>query len=121
MDIATIRCELERLDRVKRSAYKLTQSITEEYIRKLDGKRGIFISDHAMVRYMERVKNYTFDSSMTDTEKLSTLRIPPQRIRKEMLSLEEDRTILRGQKTLYNKGKYSYLIKELTIVTVLLN
>ena len=96
-------------------------TITTDYINDLGGDKGIYISDHAIVRYLERIENYSFNKGFTDSEKLNSYPGYIKDIRDIMLTLEEDRKILLNQKPFFNRGKYSYIIKELTVVTVLLN
>jgi len=95
------------------------QCTTEAYIKELDGRRGIYISDHAIRRYLERVKGFTLNDELSDIDYIRQVVVPLEVIRDEMLTLVEDREILRGQKQMYKRGRYSYIIKELCIVTVL--
>ena len=99
---------------------KEIQSITAAYEEELDGRRGVFISDHAIRRYLERVKGFETNDELTDEQYIRQLVVPPEVIRDEMLTMDEDRQILRGQRSIFHRGKYSYVVKQLTIVTVLL-
>ncbi len=88
-------------------------------MKELGDDRGIYISDHAIVRYLERVKGQEFDDSLTDENKLKDCGYIGH-IRDEMLSLDEDREILRNRKSFFFKDGYGYIIKELAVVTVLI-
>ena len=115
------RTELKSLYKEIGKTRQHIQSSTEKYIAELDGRRGIFLSDHSIRRYLERVKGFEVNDDLSDKEFFSQLRVPPEVIRDEMLTLEEDRQILRGQRAIFHRAKYSYVIKELTIITVLIN
>ena len=95
------------------------QAMTHNYLLDLKGARGIFITDHAIVRYLERVKGIVFNDIFEDTEKLKHKGFKPDIVREEMLSLDEDREILKKRSSFYNKGSYGYIVKELSIITVL--
>ena len=114
-----MRAELKRLDRVKQAAFRETQSLTDHYIKTLGNDRGIYISDHAIVRYLERIKHIGRLEGMTDDVYMHGISIPLEEIRDEMITLEEDRKILKGQKAMYVRGDIVFIIKELTVVTVL--
>ncbi len=101
--------------------------ITKKYIAKLKpNEHSIYISDHAIVRFLERVKGVEFpDNSMSDEDKIKLYSSTSGRyigyIRDEMLTIEEDRKILNHQMTYFHRENYLYVIKELCITTVLLN
>ncbi len=100
------RSKLKDLHILKTNITDRIATIVEEYITDLDGEPGIFITDHAIGRYKERVGlNEQMDY---------------QQIRKEMLSIEEDRVILRKQLNFFipNGKKYGYIIKNLSLITV---
>jgi len=119
-DLVTVRRALKEKYRLQEQTRREIQSLTEAYEVELHGSRGIFVSDHAIVRYLERVKGWTFKSD-TDAERLGVYNGYIGKVRDEMLTLEEDRKILRSQLSFYTRGKYAYVIKELSIVTVILN
>ena len=114
------RDELKGMYKVVGKLRNHIQSATASYEAELDGRRGIYISDHAIRRYLERVKGFTLNDELTDEEYVRQIVIPPEVIRDEMLTIEEDRKILRGQRSIFHRGEYSYIVKELTIITVLL-
>lgn len=112
------RDKLKELYQAKEELTEAINSETEEYIFDLNGKHGIYITDHAIVRYLERVKGYTYPPHMSDESKLEVCQWTPQSIRKEMLTLEEDRIILTKQLNFFNRGDYGYVVKNMAIVTV---
>jgi len=118
MTMIKLRQSLKADYRAKELLRQSIQADTEQYIESLQGGRGLFISDHAIVRYLERVKGWTFRTE-TDKSKLNEYCGYLGKIREEMLTLDEDREILTSQKTTFRKGNCLYVIKELAIVTVL--
>jgi len=106
---------------VRDNSMETVSQLTTSYINALGTNRGIYISDHAIVRYLERVKGVTFNNSLTDAAKLDNYWQAPEEIREEMLTLEEDRFILKKQLHFYRRPNtnYGYIIKNLTITTVL--
>ena len=68
-DLVTVRRALKEKYRLQEQTRREIQSLTEAYEVELHGSRGIFVSDHAIVRYLERVKGWTFKSD-TDAERL---------------------------------------------------
>jgi len=95
------------------------QSRTHSYIAELNGKRGIYITDHAIVRYLERIKGHSFDNSDSDLDKLDKAVVDYKTIRDEMLTLDEDREILQKRLNFFRRGPYGYVIKGLSIITVI--
>jgi hypothetical protein len=123
--ISTRPC-LKTLYAKKDELHQKIQSLTEDYIKELDGKCGIYITEHAMVRYLERVRNFTIVKGATDIEtlyltcKTHDIHSLPM-LRKEILTDSECLEILRRQKSFYqvNRGfKYTLVIKELAVVTI---
>ena len=117
------RSELKAFYRIRDSMRSHIQAETIKYIRALGpDQKGIYISDHAIVRYLERVKGKIFDKAMTDTqimERLSYMEGYVGDIRDEMISIQEDRDILKSQKSFFRKDGFGYIIKELAVVTVI--
>ena len=115
-----IREHLKKLYREKHNIHGQIASKTSAYINALEpDEHGIYITDHAIVRYLERVCGVVFPCDLSDEDKLKWYKVPPETVRKEMLTLEDDRTILNKQKGFYIKYDYAYIIKELTLVTVI--
>ncbi len=114
-----LRDDLKRMYRQVMELRKNIQIASGAYEKELDGRRGIYITDHAIRRYLERVKGFELNDELTDEEYIRQLVVPPEVIRDEMLTIEEDRKILRGQRSLFHRGEHIYIIKELAIVTVL--
>ena len=116
------RKNLKHLYKTKDALREEIQRCTANYITQLDGKKGIYLSDHSIVRYLERIKGHVFPKGdYTDEQLLATYPGYIGDVREEMLTLEEDRKILHGQITYFRRGEYNYIIKELAVVTVLLN
>jgi hypothetical protein len=123
--INNIRKELKKHLQLKDEAKYKVQSLTDIYMNELgDNDFGIYITDHAIIRYLERVKGVFVPAELNNTSdivKLKSLNIEPAEVREEMLTIKEDRSILLKQISRYNRGQYSYIIKELAVVTVIIN
>ena len=115
------RSDLKIMYRQVEELRKGIQIATGIYEKELDGRRGVFITDHAIRRYLERVKGFSTNDELTDEEYIHQIVVPPEVIRDEMLTMEEDRIILRGQRSIFHRAKYRYVVKELALITVLLN
>jgi len=112
------RADLKGLYAARENIDQDIQKFTDLYIEALDGKRGIFISDHAIVRWLERIRKIDLIGE-TDTERLYNLKRDIKELRERMLTLEEDRTILKGRKRFFLKDNYTMVIRGLTVVTIL--
>ena len=78
----------------------------------------IYVTEHAIIRYMERVKGFKFKSD-NDIDKIKELPYPPERIRTEMMSLGEQREAVIKRTRFWRKNGFIYVINALTLVTVL--
>jgi hypothetical protein len=113
------RKELKELLIQKTELQKKIDSLIEEYITETQGDNLLFITDHAIVRYMERVKGYNFKSD-NDKDKIKELSRSPESIRKEMLSYDDQLRIIRQKGERYNKGNVVYITKNLAVITVMI-
>ena len=112
----SVREELRQLHIDREENMKNIQKLTHAYLKE-EGPY-IYISDHAIVRYMERVKGFQF-IGQTDQEKIEELTMPPERIRKQILSTEEQKEILSKNIKFYKKGDFKYVINNLTLITII--
>lgn len=116
-----LRKQLKNLHEEKARLTEHITKVSKDYVASLGDTKGIFISDHSILRYLERVKGYKIPNGSSDTDKLNRLDVDLAAIRLEMLTLEEDRLIISKQLYYYKKANHTYIIKNLSIVTVLLD
>jgi len=90
---------------------------TEEYLSQLGEARGIFLTDHAIKRYLERVEGHSFDPKLSDTECLKVFGEAPEVVRERILTIAEDREILLKGKSIYHKKNLTFIIKNLAVVS----
>ena len=113
-----LRKELKEMYELREHIDKKIQGATDAYIKELDGKRGIYISDHAIVRWLERIRKIDMIGE-SDQERLGNLQRNIGELRERMLTLAEDRKILLGRKRFFFKDNYTMIIKGLTVVTIM--
>ncbi len=94
----------------------------EKYIKACQDTPMIYVSDHAMVRYLERVLGVTLGDQEDEGDKLHTYlrkqNLSVHALRKEMLSIAEMKHIVSNEISRYTKGDYIYIINKLAMVTV---
>ncbi len=78
----------------------------------------IYISDHALVRYIERIENILLLGN-TDKEKLASFNVDLGYYRRKVLSKEEQRRILKEDKGWFRKDNVTFIVKNLTLITVI--
>ena len=110
-------------------ARKQVVLITKDYLEALGDDRGIFISDHSIIRYIDRVLNLDVSMATSDntTHNLYDIcthhNLVIEDLRDEMLSIRDDRTIIKNHLSLFRftRGdkKYGFIVKELCVVTVI--
>lgn len=122
-DLQTIRTELIELYDTKDNITSSINAKTALYLAMLDDSQPcLYVSDHAIVRYLERVKGIELPTTeLSDYDTLMSLNIDIESVRKEIVSIEQSREILRRQYRYFRLNGYSLIIKNLTIVTVILN
>jgi len=100
--------------------YDLQQQIDMEIERYINNTEGnlLYISDHALIRYMERQEQFVF-TSKDDRDKIKELPISPEQIREQMLTREDQERIVRMRGDKYTKNGLSFICRYLTIITVL--
>ena len=97
-------------------------SLTDEYIKEYDNL--IYISEHAIIRYLERVlKIGTHTLRGSEKQKvdqyLRMSKMSGEALRSNILTREEQLEIVNNDLSRYIKGDYIYVIKRLTLVTIL--
>ena len=106
--IAETYSQIEALKSLRESQLKDYISTSSNYI---------YISDHALVRYIERVENILLLGN-TDREKLQSF--PTHReYRTDVLTKEEQKTILEQDKGYFVKNGYTYILRNLTLITII--
>ena len=113
------RTQLKELYQQRLDLMRNMSALTEEYIQECGDKPLLYITEHAIVRYLERMKGYTFDESLKDVDKLATIEIPPERVREMMLTHDEQKAIVAGMKSVYTKDGAKYVIKNLSVITTI--
>ena len=115
-----IRTELKTLFRQRAKLSDEITVATEEYIHACGDGPLLYITEHAIVRYLERVKKLVFNDKLSDLEKLKAGNIPPEKVRAEMLSQDEQIDIVRGMRHTHQVGEVRFIIENLTVVTVII-
>ena len=115
--------ERQKLLSYLRTRQLLQEQITklkEEYLEACDTE-PIYITDHSMVRYLERIKGL-FLGSGSDLEKIKRyIRHSDytfKQLRDEILTEREMRHIVANEVKRYEKGDCIYIIKNLSLVTI---
>lgn len=101
-DIAAIKIEIATKQRELSEKVRSVNILRDE-IRKLEGNNKVKLSEHAIVRYLERVKGVDISS------------IEQEIITEELLSLVNS---LGGTGTYPSKNGYSIIVKNNTVTTV---
>ena len=100
----------------------IIQSEMVKYIEELeDDENGLYITDHAIVRYFERIKGLELDSQDTDKaiyQIVNKYGINLAKERKQILPIKLDRKILRSDKSLHTIDGIVYVVKNLAIITI---
>ena len=106
--IAETYSQIEALKSLRESQLKDYISTTSNYI---------YISDHALVRYLERVENILLLGN-TDKEKLQSF--PNHQVyRQDIFSKDEQKTILKQDKGYFVRNGYTYILRNLTLITII--
>ncbi len=115
--------ERKKLLSFMRTKHNLQGHITmlkDEYLDACDGA-PVYISDHAIVRYLERVKELRLHGT-TDSNKVYTyLRRTgrnPKELREEILSEKEQRHIVSNEVIMYDRQGFIYVVKNLALITI---
>ena len=114
-----IRTDLKELYNERSKIQQQMSKLTHKYIQECGDKPLLYITEHAIVRYLERVKGITFDESLQESEKLRTQNVAPETIRAEMLSHKQQLDIVTHMRTMFYMNGLVYVIKGLSVVTVL--
>ncbi len=107
--IKDIEAQIDALNTTKQSCIDTYLATENNYI---------FISDHALVRYMERIENILLLGS-TDAEKLLSYPGDLGYFRKKVLPKELQKKILKDDKGWYRQGQITYIVKNLTLITII--
>ncbi len=106
----------------KESLQLRIKTAKEKYIDSFHGKPLIFISDHATVRYLERIKHQQLGEQDDEGDKLHTYlrkhNIDARELRDDILSAKEMKHIVSNEIKRYTKGNFTYIIDKLTLVTI---
>ena len=83
---------------------------------------ALYITDHAIARYLERVILHPRCEGQTDEDYIFSYHIAPQAVREQIITPKDSRYIVKNDITLYRINSiYSVIIRNLNIVTVILN
>ena len=116
----------DRLLHLMKIQDKLTKEIDDAkqaYLVQYEGDALIWITDHALIRYLERVKGYVIGDEL-DPDKMRLHKFARHEgldiadVRKEMLSLDEQRKAIQDDSDVIIKGEFAYSIHNLALVTV---
>jgi len=118
--ILTERKKLLSFLRTKERIQGHITQLKEEYLDACNGPL-IYVSDHAIVRYLERVEKIKLQGT-TDTNKIfKYLRegaIDAKELRTKILTKPEMRHIVSNEISRYEKQGYIYIIKNLGLITI---
>ena len=112
-----IRKELRNALIEREELHKKIQSLSAQYLNS-NPDRYIYVSDHALVRYLERVMDIELKGD-TDTEKLRSAPFSPEHIRKFMMSKADEIEIVSKGKNFHETEECVLVCRALTIVTVM--
>lgn len=100
------------------------ECVKKVYLDEYEGQSVLFISDHAIIRYIERVigdelshshlgdkdtiAKYVYGKGMTGYE-----------FRNQILTVEEQRLIIKSNITFFKKGEWVYIIRDYTLTTII--
>ena len=105
----------------KESLQSRIKTAKQRYITACQDTPLIYISDHATVRYMERVQHIQFTEG-EDGDKLHQYtrenNINIRKLRSEILSNPEMRHIVENEIKRYTKQGFTYIIDKLSLITV---
>jgi len=112
-----VRFELKTLLKERELLHNKIQKLSAKYVEEYDD-RLIFVTDHAIVRYMERVLEMELVGE-TDQDKIKNSNIPPQNIRKLMLTYEDEKEIVLKGKNFHETEQCVLICQGLAVVTVI--
>ena len=120
------RKKLIHLLELKEKLDKEIEDAKEEYLIQYEGKPLIWITDHCIIRYLERVKGLTIPIEYgNDPEKMQLYRyarekkLDIEQIRKEILSDYEMKCIVKQNINEYEKQDFKVIIRNLAATTVI--
>ena len=113
-----IRTDLKNLYSQRTKIQTALLEATEKYIEECGDSPLLYITEHAIVRYLERVKGKTFDESLSDADKLRTQGWPPEKVREQMLTKAQQLDVVKHARSRLNIGEFTYIIKNLSVITV---
>ncbi len=102
----------EQIDQLKEQQNKLT----EEYISSYSNY--YYVSDHALVRYIERVENILLLGN-TDEEKLLSYPGDTMVFRKKAMPIEIQLAMLEHKRGWHKHNNLTYITRGLTLVTII--
>jgi hypothetical protein len=88
----------------------------KEYVKSTPGAL-LYITDHAKVRFLERGENLLLLGT-SDKERLLSAGKAVYNLRDRMLSREEQERILLNDLTRWHRGTLTFIIANLTVITV---
>jgi hypothetical protein len=112
------RKELKELLKKREELHTDIQRLSVKYVEEYKDGRLIYITDHAIVRYMERILGMQLEGN-TDREKIEHSNIPPENIRKLMLSKDDETEIVLRGKNFHETDNCVLVCQTLAVVTVI--
>ena len=114
------RTRLLKLLQVNTELQKQLKKSADKYIK--EKGQLLYYSDHAIVRYIERVLNQTTIEG-TDEEKVATYlaenKLKGDKLREGILTPLQKKVILLLQLKRYVTDEHIYVIRDLTVITIL--
>ena len=100
------------------------ERLTDEYLEEFEGEHVVWITDHAIVRYIERILGMTVpESELGEKDRVakwfSKQGVCPETFRNGILTLDEQQEIIRKRKSSYVKSGFRYLIKNLALISII--
>jgi hypothetical protein len=110
------------LDVAMEELQKCRDTLLHKYESK-NNKRGlIYISDHAIVRYLERIQGIELPNIESDVDKISAYlaenNIPGDELRRQILPIQIQRYVLRNKIKEYHYGNMIMIFDNFTLITV---
>jgi len=101
------------------------RATTAAYLEEYSGQNIIWISDHAIIRYIERVKKHVVPEGISDKDRvvkyLDEHRLNGEKFREGILTQDEQILIARNDVRCFHKDGFRYVIKGLALVSVVPN
>lgn len=118
------RIQLRRLIHERKVLNNKIECAKKIYLDEYDGQSVLFISDHAIIRYIERVLGDKLTHSHlgdkdTIAKYVRSKGMSGQEFRESILTVDEQRLIIKSNITFFKKNDWVYVIRDYTLTTII--